>query len=132
MRRSAVIVALAICMFGCASEPERFEYSLAHARICPKAQRVLSRQDIVDIAHVVAHATRQPIAGITIPAKLEAEHKIEVITAYPGVMTMDSPSRELLGGCTLEKVGSTWTVIECSEGLSPGLAFTILSCVDSQ
>src|SRR5437667_8150844 len=103
MRRSIAIVALAICLSGCAREAERFEYSLAHARICPKAQRLLSRKDIVDIAHVVAHATRQPIAGITIPDKLEAEHKIEVITAYPGVMAMDSPSRELVGGCTLEK-----------------------------
>ena len=115
MTRVATLIALTACVYGCASETERYQWNVAHAYVCPKA-RFLTREDVDVISRVVAHATPQVIMAIR-----GSRTKLDITTSYRGVTGSDN--RDVFGFCTLEKINGSWKVTYVATDLDPALAY---------
>jgi hypothetical protein len=112
------VVTLSTFLFGCATEVDRYQWNLTHAFVCPKA-RVVSRSELDQIAHLLAHATPQMAVQIGPPAGADPRQKLFVLTAYRGAE--QSEDRYSYGACELKKESDGWHVVDCSTDLSPSL-----------
>jgi hypothetical protein len=105
-------------------EPERYQYNLSHAQLCPDAQW-LSKKDVDEVSRLVAHATYQTIWAIS--CRDRARRELSVTTCVPGIEKIENPDRTLFGFCKLRKEGGAWRITYVAKDLSPSLA-VMLSC----
>jgi hypothetical protein len=115
--------ATALVTAGCASEAERYAWNVAHVRICGDASK-LSRQDVAEIARLVAHVTRQNAITIRTAAPEHSLRKLVVGTAFPVAFKVDNPNRTLFGFCVVERIGQSWKATAVYTDVDPLLTFT--------
>jgi hypothetical protein len=125
MPRFTAIIPLALCLSGCATEVDRYQWNLTHAFVCPKA-RVLSHSDLDQIARVLARATPQVAVQIGPPAGADPRQKLFVLTAYRGAE--QSEDRYSYGACELTKQSDGWHVTYRATDCSPSL-WHVMGCL---
>ena len=117
-----ILLGAAFLIAGCASEGERYAWSVTHVRVCKNARQITHAQ-LADIIRVVVRATRQnPVAVSTLPPDYSLT-RLDVTTAYPAALEVSNPDRKLFGFCTLERTADTWRVTEVHTSLDPMLAY---------
>jgi hypothetical protein len=118
--RVFVTGALMVLISGCTlTEPERYQYNLTHAQLCPDA-RWLSKKDLDEISRLIAHVTPQTIWVISCRDRVRQE--LFVTTCIYYVDKVDAPDRNLFGFCELKKEGGAWRITYVAKDLSPALA----------